>query len=1319
MKKVKTGIALLFAAALLVFFGCENGTTPLPEEEEEEPVLSSDAGLLSISLNGTAGELGNPVPRSEWESGTFSAADMPLSYLVAGTHEALAAATVTATPSDSNAQVLYGLGTASAGPTGWEESGEFELHNNDYVYIVVSAENLQDRNYYKVFVYVRGSDARLDTLTIAGNEGSLVPNASLADVVPQAVRIEYEAQGPLVEAEPADALATLQFAKVPYENIGTFDPATLAWGDTAASSFGEGDRLYVKCTSPDGESALYYGFEIKLRNHITLTLGGRQAASSGIGYDALGIPTTTLLNGEAAITTAEGTSGLVIAASPRTGSGAAVTGYAIAAVNNDNPTFVENGIESGYTSGAITHGQHLWVRVSTKTGEEYYYRIVITVLSNVATLTNITVGGSTVSGSGLGTPQTSTWTGTGNTGSVIVPRAQAAPNPTIIAVTPAQALATVTWAKAADENAEPAGTAFGNAPIAGGLAEGNYLFVKSVSPDGSTTLYYKLNVAGVKNNNAGLAGLTIDGQPGINFTPSEGGTAVNVGAAYRGTLSLTTAQAATGSKVIRAVPADSNATVTAYAIAASTNNAPTLVTSGIENGYTHTAAIADTNHLFIRVQAEDGVTIRFYRLIITVLSNNATLTGITVGGVGASSLGTAQAAPWAGTDNTGTVFVPQAQTAPNSTSVATAAAQTNAVRTWAVAATADTVPAESAFSGTTPIAGGVANGQYLFVKSVSPDGSATLYYKLAVAVKNNVATLTSAAIGTVPVTSLGTGDTVVNVGTGAGLRGGISLTTAQAALTSRVIRAVPTDSNAAVTGYAIAMSSNNTPTFVTTDIEDGYTHGSAITDGQHLFIRVVAENGVTTLYYRIVITVLSDVATLTSVTAGGVAASDLGTPQTAPWSGTDNAGTVNIPPGAAAPNATSVATAATQTNAVRTWAVAANAAAVPADTAFNNTTPIEAGLSAGQYLFVKSVSPDGSATLYYKLAVAVKNNVATLASASIDSAAVETLPTPNAAWASAVAQTKTYATAPATVTLSAVPTAGSNATVHYAASPTGAAPDSGDWSASLSLSSPASGTYIAVRVTAENGTTVNYYRWRLSIGSSETAISSVTIAGKEPASLGNPGANANLNPTVYFYLTSAQVTTGRQIVVESANNISIRVGTATSAYGSITNYAALTKSGSGPYIYTGTIPGNAMTSNTRIVLQITAENAMNVQYYSYRVTTANNAVPGTLSVGGVTKNSSWGTPAGAWNATQLANAGAITLTAAQAADAAISHSSGTNAGTVSYAKTSDTVAAPVFAALPASGVTFANGDYLYIKLEYTTGGNTYRNIYRIPVVVTE
>jgi hypothetical protein len=440
---------------------------------------------------------------------------------------------------------------------------------------------------------------------------------------------------------------------------------------------------------------------------------------------------------------------------------------------------------------------------------------------------------------------------------------------------------------------------------------------------------------------------------------------------------------------------------------------------------------------------------------------------------------------------------------------------------------------------------------------------------------------------------------------------------------------------------------------------------------------------------------------LRDVRVGGVRATSLGTPAAA-WNGADIVeGAVLIDPVNASP-AQIVTSRLDPDNTNVRYARVSGAGAPTFGVAASLT------FADGDYLYLE-VGASGQAVTIYKIKVSVQSYNANVTNITFGTA-LNPQPEPAAVWnnAEAVIHNTTAVGVPTAIT---VTKENANATVKY----TSATANTGTvtWSEDATVTVN-TGDYVGIQVTSQNGLTVQYYKFRVSNGSSDTTVSAVTVAGREPVSLGDAGTGFNTGvASGNIYLTSAQVTAGRQIVVTAASTVSqIRVGTSTADNTQPTNWFALTKAGS---VFTGSFT-NALVNNNRIFIEITPENKIDVRFRRLLVTTANNAVPGTLTVGGVTKNSAWGTPGGSWNAAQLANADTITLTAAQAAGAVVSHSGGTNAGTVTYAKTGNTTTEPVFSD-GSAGFTFSNGDYLYIKLEYSAGGNIYRNIYRIPIEV--
>jgi hypothetical protein len=619
----------------------------------------------------------------------------------------------------------------------------------------------------------------------------------------------------------------------------------------------------------------------------------------------------------------------------------------------------------------------------------------------------------------------------------------------------------------------------------------------------------------------------------------------------------------------------------------------------------------------------------------------------------------------------------------------------------------------------------------LYIKAKA-DGFKDVYYKFAVAAKNDNRNVESVNIGGNTSAVVGTGAAAINVGTTAGLRGSVTLSTSQAAA-GKTVAVTFEDAEAVVTGYAI-LASATTPTaasygtgFAASPADNQLS--AAITSGQHLHLRVEAANG-DIWYHRIVVTVQSDNADLTAITAAAISAT-LGTPQSAPWSGTANQGTVGIDPAVLAAGSIAV-TSTNAASAVRTYAVTANAATLPAADAFTGTNNAGtlATLAAGNYIWVRSVSQDGEVTKYYKILVESKQNVATLASADINSTPVGALPTPAATWTAAGATVHPLgAVAPASVVLAAVVTVGSNATVRYGYSTSATEPV---WGSSATFTAPVSGAYIGVEVTAENGSTKQYYKWRLSFGSTSAALAAnpaVYIAGVPTVSTGNPGTvyNSTGMSNGAIYLNSTQAAIGKSVVVYVASSDISAVEMSTNNAGTNDTTAptfgvAFTRDGTDPTKWAGAITTTALTTtNRRFYIRVTAEDAVTQAVYRFQVTyQANYSVLNALTFNGATvAAANRGTPAGSWNATDLVPGQFIMNSIPDPLPVTFTwQTGGTNA--TSYAVTSvfPPASEPVWTTgtTPLSLTTVASGDYIWIRgVNNTNTNNSYRNIYVIKV----
>jgi hypothetical protein len=160
--------------------------------------------------------------------------------------------------------------------------------------------------------------------------------------------------------------------------------------------------------------------------------------------------------------------------------------------------------------------------------------------------------------------------------------------------------------------------------------DGCTLYLKA-GADGFDPLYHQFKIA-VKSNNRTVTSVTINSE---TATPGTGEGVINVSlgtyfpgfgwwGANTGAATLSTGQAASGPKTITVTMADATAKVTGYAIlddtatAALTDLVETSITkNGAAYSFSISDAITNSQHLYLRVQAETG-DIWYHRIVVTV-----------------------------------------------------------------------------------------------------------------------------------------------------------------------------------------------------------------------------------------------------------------------------------------------------------------------------------------------------------------------------------------------------------------------------------------------------------------------------------------------------------------------------------------------------------------------------------------------------------------------------------------------------------------------------------------------------------------------------
>jgi hypothetical protein len=380
------------------------------------------------------------------------------------------------------------------------------------------------------------------------------------------------------------------------------------------------------------------------------------------------------------------------------------------------------------------------------------------------------------------------------------------------------------------------------------------------------------------------------------------------------------------------------------------------------------------------------------------------------------------------------------------------------------------------------------------------------------------------------------------------------------------------------------------------------------------------------------------------------------------------------------------------------------------------------------YLKVKA---EGFKDLFYVFTVESKRDIATLDSATINTVAIATLPTSATTWANAAAQIYPFgATRPAAVSLAATVTPESRATVRYGISTTTAAPST--WSDSGSFTTFNSGDYVGVEVTSENGLVVQYYKWRLSFGSTVgelRAEPAVYAAGVPNASNGTLRAgtwNATGGSNGAIYLNNTQTALGKSFVVYTSDATVTEV-----AYGNnnTTNdttapnaWNVLTRDPTDPTRWTGAWAGTAIANNRRIHIRVTAQDAVSQNFYRIQVTyQANYSNLNALAIGGTTvAAASRGTPAGSWNASDLVPGNYFIDTIPDPLALTFTwQTGGTNATSYAVTPVFPPAAEPTWTTGAASPLSLAGvnaGSYIWIRgINNTNSSNSYRNIYVIRV----
>jgi hypothetical protein len=236
----------------------------------------------------------------------------------------------------------------------------------------------------------------------------------------------------------------------------------------------------------------------------------------------------------------------------------------------------------------------------------------------------------------------------------------------------------------------------------------------------------------------------------------------------------------------------------------------------------------------------------------------------------------------------------------------------------------------------------------------------------------------------------------------------------------------------------------------------------------------------------------------------------------------------------------------------------------------------------GDNLFIGVTEKGGNYKMIYKIAVIIKNNVATLSALQIGDHSQSSLGTPHVIFGQAARTTITWADRKMAAQIVATVTTGSGAAVKYAVSrrkqlttPVFGAVETFDFDYGS--------TWLDIQVTAENGATINYYRYRINAGSADNTLTTNPITiGTTSATRGTPNAAPTSATAVIVTLTDPQT------------NITITGATPTNEHATL-KYAKTTVEADTPVFGTNAAFSFAKGSSW-LYIEVTAQNGVSTTY---------------------------------------------------------------------------------------------------------------------------
>jgi uncharacterized repeat protein (TIGR02543 family) len=758
--------------------------------------------------------------------------------------------------------------------------------------------------------------------------------------------------------------------------------------------------------------------------------------------------------------------------------------------------------------------------------------------------------------------------------------------------------------------------------------------------------------------------------------------------------------AANASSVVSWTAPGSNggSAITGYTVTSSPGgfNCTTATTSctvsGLTSGTAYTFTVVATN-------AAGSSTASTASASVTTLSDVATLSAASIKGQ-TSTLGTPNAVLASATPGAITLTTAQAAGTDTTTFTKTDAGATiTRIVKYAFGASTSNFETDEAFANDATTT--VSTGDFFIVKVTAADATVR-YYRIDVTVNSNISTLSGATTIKGQTPTLGTPSATL----GSETPGTITLTTAQAASTSLTSTVTKTDSGAItkIVKYLSGATSDSTNFDAATDLTSGTT--TTVSNGDYFIVKVIAADGSTVNYYRINVTVNSDVATLSGATIKGQTPT-LGTPNAALASVTPGAITLTTAQAAGTDTTTFTKTdaGATITRIVK-YAFGASTSNFDSDTAFNNGA---ASTVINNDFFIIKVTAADATVRYYRINVTVNSNVATLSTATTIKGQTPTLGTPSATLGSetpgAITLTTAQATGAATTTFIATDAGATiSRIVKYVFGASTSNFDTATALANIATTTVTNGDFFIVKVTAADAT-VNFYRFNLTVNSDVATLSGATIKGQTPT-LGTPNAVLTSATPGAITLTTAQAA--------STDTTTFTKSDAGATISRIVKYAS---GASTSNFNSDTAFNNGATTTVAnsdfFIIKVTAADGT-VSFYRVNVSVNSNvATLSAASVKGI--NATTGT---AGTSLGSLSAGTVTLSLSQASGTAVTTFTATDAGATitKIAKIASGTAenSTNFNAAAAftnsSAGTVSNGDYFIIQITAADGTVNYSRV---------